>query len=48
MACHRFACWWLAAGAALALVAAAPVPARAQVVSLTVGLTTACPYGVAN
>jgi hypothetical protein len=46
MTCHYFACWRLAVGAALALVGAAPGPARAQVVSLTVGLTTPCPNGV--
>jgi len=38
----------LAACIAWTLTAAALTPARAQVVSLTVGLNTACPYGVPN
>jgi hypothetical protein len=45
---HRFTCLRLVAGAALALLAAAAVPAHAQVVSLTVGLDSACIYGVPN
>jgi hypothetical protein len=36
----------LAACLALALAAVAPAPGRAQVKSLTVGLTTSCAYGV--
>jgi hypothetical protein len=38
----------LAAGVALALFATASGPAHAQVVSLTVGLNTPCPFGVPN
>jgi len=45
---YRFACWRQAVAAALALVAATPGPAGAQVVSLTVGLDTSCIYGVHN
>ncbi|MFO0968644.1 MAG: hypothetical protein U0793_24060 [Gemmataceae bacterium] len=47
MTWQRFACFRVA-GVALALIAATPGPARAQVVSLTVALNTPCPYGVAN
>ena len=44
---HRFADLRLAL-AALAMVVATSAPAHAQVISLTVGLNTPCPYGVAN
>jgi hypothetical protein len=41
-----FPCSRLTIGVALALLAATPTPAHAQIVSLTVGLDTPCIYGV--
>ena len=45
---YRFSSLLLAAGAALALLSTASAPARADVLSLTVGMTTGCPFGVPN
>jgi hypothetical protein len=48
MSYNRSGGWRLVACLALTLGAGALTPARAEVVSLTVGLDTACPYGVPN